>query len=81
MVQVQMSLDAANVELNVAENELSSITRQCVGGRRIGTIEELAIEIAAWSSSINAKQRGGDWQMKVDDAKCKLKFVHPKIQC
>lgn len=66
--------------LNIAENELSSITRQCVGGRRIGTIEELATEIAAWSSSINAKQRGVDWQMKVDDARCKLKSVYPKIR-
>lgn len=66
--------------LNIAENELSSITRQCVGGRRIGTIEELATEIAAWSSSINAKQRGVDWQMKVEDARCKLKSVYPKIR-
>lgn len=66
--------------LNIAENELSSITRQCVVGRRIGTIEELATEIAAWSSSINAKQRGVDWQMKVEDARCKLKSVYPKIR-
>ncbi|MEO9595316.1 MAG: IS630 family transposase [Rhodopirellula bahusiensis] len=66
--------------LNIAENELSSITRQCVGGRRIGTIGELASEIAAWSSDINAKQRGVDWQMKVDDARCKLKSVYPKIR-
>jgi hypothetical protein len=66
--------------LNIAENELSSITRQCVGGRRIGAIEELATEIAAWSSSINAKQRGVDWQMKVEDARCKLKSVYPKIR-
>ena len=66
--------------LNIAENELSSITRQCVGGRRIGTIEELAREIAAWSSDVNAKQRGVDWQMKIDDARRKLKSVYPKIR-
>ncbi len=66
--------------LNIAENELSSITRQCVGGRRIGTIEELASEIAAWSSDVNAKQRGVDWQMKIDDARYKLKSVYPKIR-
>lgn len=66
--------------LNIAENELSSITRQCVGGRRIGSIEELASEIAAWSSDVNGKQRGVDWQMKIEDARCKLKSVYPKIR-
>lgn len=66
--------------LNIAENELSSITRQCVGGRRLGSIEELAREIAAWSSDVNTKQRGVDWQMKIDDARCKLKSVYPKIR-
>ena len=66
--------------LNIAENELSSITRQCVSGRRIGSIEELQNEISAWSSDVNAKQRGVDWQMKIDDARCKLKSVYPKIR-
>jgi hypothetical protein len=66
--------------LNIAENELSCITRQCVNGRRIGSIEFLASEIAAWSSSVNAKQRGVDWQMRIDDARCKLKSVYPKIK-
>ncbi len=66
--------------LNIAENELSSITRQCVSGHRIGSIEELQNEISAWSNDVNAKQRGVDWQMKIDDARCKLKSVYPKIR-
>lgn len=66
--------------LNIAENELSSITRQCITGRRIGNIEELASEIAAWSRDVNGKQRGVDWQMKIEDARCKLKSVYPKIR-
>lgn len=66
--------------LNIAENELSSITRQCVSGRRIGDIETLAREIAAWSTDVNSRQRGVDWQMKIDDARCKLKSVYPKIR-
>lgn len=66
--------------LNIAENELSSITRQCVGGRRLGCIDELAREIAAWSSDVNSKQRGVDWQMKIGDARYKLKSVYPKIR-
>ena len=65
--------------LNVAENELSSLTRQCVAGRRIGTVEMLQTEITAWSDDVNQTQRGVDWQMKIDDARCKLKSVYPKI--
>jgi len=66
--------------LNIAENELSSITRQCVAGRRIGDLATLRTEIDAWSAEINATQRGVDWQMKIDDARCKLKSVYPKIR-
>ena len=66
--------------LNVAENELSSMTRQCVAGRRFGELTELQREIAAWYSDVNDTQRGVDWQMKIDDARCKLKSVYPKIR-
>ncbi|WP_166827281.1 IS630 family transposase [Thalassoroseus pseudoceratinae] len=67
--------------LNIAENELNSMTRQCVGGRRIGELEILQHEIAAWSTDVNNTQRGIDWRMKIDDARYKLKTVYPKIQC
>ncbi len=66
--------------LNIAENELSSVTRQCVSGRRIGDIDTLREETAAWSADVNATQRGVDWQMKIEDARCKLKSVYPKIK-
>jgi hypothetical protein len=66
--------------LNIAENELSSLTRQCVTGRRFGEIEILRAETSAWSSDVNGTQRGVDWQMKIDDARCKLKSVYPKIK-
>jgi hypothetical protein len=66
--------------LNIAENELSSLTRQCVSGRRFGDIETLRDETAAWSTDINSIQRGVDWQMKIDDARCKLTSVYPKIK-
>jgi hypothetical protein len=66
--------------LNIAENELSSLTRQCVAGRRIGAIETLREETAAWSTDVNSTQRGVDWQMKIDDARCKLKSVSPKLK-
>jgi hypothetical protein len=65
--------------LNIAENELSSMTRQCVKDRRFATIDLLRTETAAWHQRSNAKQRGVDWQFHVDDARVKLKSVYPKI--
>lgn len=64
--------------LNIAENELSALTRQCVAGRRFGDIEQLRAETSAWSADINPRQRGVDWQMKLDDARAKLISVCPK---
>jgi hypothetical protein len=66
--------------LNIAENELSSLTRQCLATRRMGDLATLHSEIAAWSSDVNHTQRGVDWHMKIDDARCKLKSVYPKIK-
>lgn len=66
--------------LNVAENELSSLTRQCVSGRRFELIKKLQSEIKHWSEYSNNKQRGVDWQFKVKDARRKLKSLYPKIK-
>jgi hypothetical protein len=65
--------------LNIAENELSSLTRQCLKGRRLGDIESLRTETQAWHQASNKKQRGVDWQFKIDDARQKLKSLYPKI--
>ena len=65
--------------LNIAESELSCMTRQCLHGRRIGDLETLQEETAAWSGNLNARQRSVNWQMTVDDARCKLKSVYPEI--
>ena len=66
--------------LNIAENELSSLTRQCVSGRRFGAAETLRVETSAWSTDVNHTQRGVDWQMTIDDARTKLISVYPKIR-
>jgi hypothetical protein len=65
--------------LNIAENELSSMTWQCVKHRRFATIGALRSETAAWQQRSNARQRGVDWQFKVGEARVKLKSVYPKI--
>ena len=66
--------------LNIAECELSAMTRQCLSGRCIDDLETLRAEIAAWSTEFNTCQRGVEWWMKVDDARCKLKSVYSKIK-
>lgn len=63
--------------LNIAENELSSMTRQCIAGRRIETIEMLRGETAAWSDYTNEKKRGVDWQFTTENSRTKLKNLYP----
>jgi hypothetical protein len=65
--------------LNVAENELSALTRQCLRGRRFGTIAAMGTETAAWQQRTNDKQRGVEWQFRIDDARTKLKSLYPKL--
>lgn len=66
--------------LNIAENELSSMTRQCLSGRRIPDIKTLQAEVDAWAMSSNEKQRGVEWQFTVENARRKLKSLYPKIK-
>ena len=65
--------------LNVAECELSAMTRQCVSGRRFGTLDELRAETTTWQVHTNDRQRGVDWQFRIDDARGKLKSLYPKM--
>ena len=64
--------------LNIAENELSAMTRQCLKDRRFGTIDEIRGETKAWQQAINDKQRGVDWQFRIGDARIRLKSLYPK---
>ena len=65
--------------LNIAENELSAMTRQCLRDRRIGEIITLNEEVSAWAEDVNSTQKVVDWQMKIDDARVKLKSLYPNI--
>jgi len=66
--------------LNIAECELSAMSRQCFANRRIGHLDELQNEIDAWSTLTNEKQRAVDWQFTIDNARAKLKRLYPKIK-
>jgi hypothetical protein len=64
--------------LNVAEIELSAMTRQCLN-RRISDLQKLNSEISAWEKSRNSDQKTVDWQFNTADARGKLKSLYPKI--
>jgi hypothetical protein len=65
--------------LNIAEIELSVLTKQCLD-RRIAAIEILRQETKAWEHERNAKQTGVDWQFTTDDARIRLKRLYPQYQ-
>ena len=63
--------------LNIAECELSSLARQCLGNQRISTIEELNEILQAWEVDRNLRQKGVNWQFTAEDARIKLKRLYP----
>jgi hypothetical protein len=65
--------------LNVAEIELSVLSRQCLD-RRIGGLEELRSEIKAWQQKRNQASKAVDWQFTTAEARIKLKRLYPVIQ-
>lgn len=65
--------------LNIAENELSALTKQCLK-RRIGSVAEMRREVAAWEGSRNADQIRVHWRFTIDRARQKLHDVYPLIQ-
>lgn len=65
--------------LNIAENELSALTRQCLS-RRIGTIEKMASEVAAWDQARNRDGVRVNWRFSIEQARTKLHRVYPQPQ-
>jgi transposase len=64
--------------LNMAEIELSVLSRQCLD-RRIGSLADLQREVAAWQARRNASEVGIDWRFTTADARIKLKRLYPSI--
>lgn len=65
--------------LNIAELEFSALSRQCLD-RRIGEIDTLTCEVAAWNRQRNAEEVTIDWQFRTPDARIKLKRLYPQTQ-
>jgi len=64
--------------LNMAEIELSILSRQCMADY-FETQEQLADAIAAWERSRNETKLGINWRFTTADARIKLKRLYPTI--
>ena len=62
--------------LNQMEIEWSVLTRQCLN-RRIGAVEDVAREVAAWQATRNAAQVRIDWRFTTGKARQKLARLYP----
>lgn len=63
--------------LNIAEIELSVLTRQCLD-RRIDNLDLLNTELDAWQHDTNTAQRQVNWQFTTTDARIKLRHLYPE---
>ncbi|MGK3111271.1 transposase [Streptomyces sp. WAC05858] len=63
--------------LNIAEIELSALTRQCLD-RRIHDLDVLNTELSAWQNATNTDRRQVNWQFTTHDARIKLRHLYPK---
>jgi hypothetical protein len=63
--------------LNVAEIELSFLSRQCLD-RRIGDAETLDHELRAWSTDRNRNASKVHWHFTTADARIKLRHLYPQ---
>ena len=66
--------------LNMAEIELSVLSRQCLD-RRIPDKGTLEMEVAAWQSRRNTAEAKVDWRFTNDKARIKLKRLYPTLSC
>ena len=65
--------------LNMAEIELSVLSRQCLE-RRIPDQATLIREVAAWEAERNAMRATVHWRFTTADARIKLKHLYPVIE-
>jgi hypothetical protein len=62
--------------LNIAEIELSALTRQCLE-RRIDDLDLLNTELSAWQTAVNTDQRQVNWHFTTSDARTRLRHLYP----
>jgi len=64
--------------LNMAEIELSVLARQCLK-ERMETQRHIEEQVRAWQQRRNAAKVRVEWRFGVQDARCKLRRLYPKL--
>lgn len=64
--------------LNMAEIELSVLSRQCLS-RRLGSRERVAEEVGTWEAQRNQARARVHWRFTVQDARVKLARLYPNF--
>ena len=64
--------------LNIAEIELSALSRQCLD-RRVGNLTLLVQETKKWEILRNHIQKPVNWQFTTENARIKLKRLYPQF--
>ena len=64
--------------LNMAEMELSILSRQCIGGKRFASAESLDAAVHQWVADRNSRRCGAQWRFTTEDARLKLQSLYPK---
>jgi len=65
--------------LNIAECELSVLTRQSLDDR-VGSQGVVSRRVQPWAKSRNEEQVGVDWQFTTENARIKLRQLYPNIK-
>ena len=65
--------------LNMAEMELSVLTRQCIG-RRFENAEEMTEQMTKWETDRNESGLGARWRFTTADARITLRKLYP-VEC
>lgn len=64
---------------NIAECELSILTRQSLQHHRFRDLPTLHAPLAAWTAARNTNPKPVNWQFKTPDARVKLKSIYPDL--
>jgi hypothetical protein len=62
--------------LNMAEIEFGVLANQCLD-RRLGNVQSVKTEVAAWETERNAAQATINWRFTTQDARQKLNYLYP----
>lgn len=66
--------------LNQAEIAIGMVARECLGKRRLGTIDRLASETGAWRQQANRDRRVITWRFTRRDARRKFEYRPPRLR-